>query len=649
MAKRVEVDNGDVAYYDTQGLLHRPDDLPAYISADGTKYWYIHGTPGREKKDEGGKGKGKEKEKDQDEDGPENCHLLYRDGTMVWLDSDSRKHREDDRPAVVSPDGYRGWYIHGVPGRTDPCLFHAETQSGEKLWFDAQFRRHRDGDLPAGITTAGDQFWYIHGVPARMNDDDPHVQFANGDKEWRDPALNRHRDGGQPAYITGAGDKYWFFHGVPRRVLDQDPHVLMANGDKFWLNTALQRHRDGDMPAYITAAGDKYWYVHGVPTRTRERAPHVVLANGDQLWINAEGVLHSDEDLPARVSADGSRYWFVNGEPHRRSALDPIAVLASGDRVWHADAEKSEVLDNGDRVWKDAEGRLHRSDDLPACVTASGDQHWYVHGVRRRATYSEPHVVYSTGDRVWMDDMSRLHRDLDLPACVDAAGNKYWYRHGELGIRDNPEDPHVEFANGSKGWLDQERRCHRDNDLPALVAANGTRSWFVHGVPTRRSASDPHCIEGDTGAWVWLDDQERRHRDHDLPAVVALNGDKFWYTHGVLDRGDDKPAVMKANGTAEWWIQGVRCRRFFLPTIESPRPAATNTWLPMVVLRPLSMHKECALCLEANSDMVVVCAAGHGLCKPCLQQFMEHVNVRGSTLRPMCPECRGALLSTIII
>jgi hypothetical protein len=74
------------------GKIHREDDLPAYIGADGTQSWYINGKCHREK------------------DLPA---YIWADGTQLWYIND-RIHREDDLPAVIRANGTQLWYINGI-------------------------------------------------------------------------------------------------------------------------------------------------------------------------------------------------------------------------------------------------------------------------------------------------------------------------------------------------------------------------------------------------------------------------------------------------------------------------------------------------------------------------------------------------------
>ena len=58
------------------------------------------------------------------------------------------------------------------------------------------------------------------------------------------------------------------------------------------------------------------------------------------------------------------------------------------------------------------------------------------------------------GDKRWFNEEGQLHRDNDLPAVIYADGSQFWYKNGEL---------------------------HRDNDLPAFIWADGSQYWWKNG------------------------------------------------------------------------------------------------------------------------------------------------------------------------
>lgn len=85
-------------------------------------------------------------------------------------------------------------------------------------------------------------------------------------------------------------------------------------------------------------------------------------------------------------------------------------------------------IENGTKTWYDADGLLHRDNDLPANIEADGSMSWYKHGEK--------------------------HRDGGLPAVIKADGSQYWYWNG---------------------------LSHRGGDLPAIVLRDGYQAWYKGG------------------------------------------------------------------------------------------------------------------------------------------------------------------------
>jgi hypothetical protein len=59
-------------------------------------------------------------------------------------------------------------------------------------------------------------------------------------------------------------------------------------------------------------------------------------------------------------------------------------------------------------------------------------------------------------------------------------------------------------------------------------------------------------IEWPNGSVVWYKN-DKYHRECDLPAIIAWNGDKAWYIRGKLHRIKG-PAFEGFDGTKEWWL-----------------------------------------------------------------------------------------------
>ncbi len=95
---------------------------------------------------------------------------------------------------------------------------------------------------------------------------------------------------------------------------------------------------------------------------------------------------------------------------------------------------------------------------------------------------------------------------------------------------------------GTMHWY-KKFRLHRDDDLPAVIYADGTCEWFKNGV---------------------------LHRAGYAPAVIYADGPQWWYRHGKLHREGDLPAVIESDGSQKWWVNGLRHR-------DGNKPAVITT------------------------------------------------------------------------
>jgi antitoxin component YwqK of YwqJK toxin-antitoxin module len=69
----------------------------------------------------------------------------------------------------------------------------------------------------------------------------------------------------------------------------------------------------------------------------------------------------------------------------------------------------------------------------------------------------------------WYNRAGQLHRDGDMPALIHANGSKSWYRNGKL---------------------------HRDGDMPAFIGADGAKSWHKNGKLYRDGGVRPILFVG---------------------------------------------------------------------------------------------------------------------------------------------------------
>jgi hypothetical protein len=102
----------------------------------------------------------------------------------------------------------------------------------------------------------------------------------------------------------------------------------------------------------------------------------------------------------------------------------------------------------------------------------------------------------------------------------------------EHSDEDDPQTVFKTLENGDRLWFVGDA-LHRDGDLPAVLAADGTAEWYCHG---------------------------ELHRDGLLPACVGADGHQEWWKHGVRHQDYGYPAVTYPNGNKEWWVDGEKQR-----------------------------------------------------------------------------------------
>jgi len=109
-------------------------------------------------------------------------------------------------------------------------------------------------------------------------------------------------------------------------------------------------------------------------------------------------------------------------------------------------------------------------------------------------------------------DYSRLHRENDEPAIIQDC-SKFWYKNGKR---------------------------HREEDLPAVIHADGSKYWYKNG---------------------------QFHRDGDEPAIIYVDGSKYWYKNGQYHRDGDEPAIIYVNGIKFWFKNGLEYDNFNLTNL----------------------------------------------------------------------------------
>lgn len=159
-----------------------------------------------------------------------------------------------------------------------------------------------------------------------------------------------------------------------------------------------------------------------------------------------------------------------------------------------------------------------------------------------------------------------LHRDDDLPAVVSANG---YYREWRIDGKLHRDGDQPAMIGGEKREWYQHGKLHRDDDQPALILDYTRAAWYQHGEWLHDDGDQPALIAaGETREWYI---HGELHRDGDRPAVMTP-GIHRWYQHGKLHRDGDLPAVVwqQLGGRCEWWVDGIQVKVWCgLPQLSS--------------------------------------------------------------------------------
>lgn len=84
---------------------------------------------------------------------------IDEDGTEIWT-LNGKLHRSNDEPAVVSPCGYKEWWLYGKIHRVGkPAI---EYPDGTRAWYVNGMNHRLDG--PAMENFDGTKYWFIENV-----------------------------------------------------------------------------------------------------------------------------------------------------------------------------------------------------------------------------------------------------------------------------------------------------------------------------------------------------------------------------------------------------------------------------------------------------------------------------------------------------
>lgn len=85
------------------------------------------------------------------------------------------------------------------------------------------------------------------------------------------------------------------------------------------------------------------------------------------------------------------------------------------------------------------------------------------------------------------------------------------------------------LSDGTRYWYDDQKRYHRDGDLPAVEWADGTKVWYKHG---------------------------ELHRENGPAYFNPNNGEEEWHQNGAWHRTDGPAQIWPTDNICQWWFRG---------------------------------------------------------------------------------------------
>ena len=128
----------------------------------------------------------------------------------------------------------------------------------------------------------------------------------------------------------------------------------------------------------------------------------------------------------------------------------------------------TEIDTAGVKYWRNAQGKLHRDNDLPAEIDQHGNMWWCTNGKYARVE-NKPTHVYIDGTLKWQVGSN-------LTRIIDASGSETFFdKEGNI-IKRTPQIYPATYYYNNNGNL-------HNTDEPTII--NGKKIWYTNNVPTR--------------------------------------------------------------------------------------------------------------------------------------------------------------------
>jgi hypothetical protein len=292
----------------------------------------------------------------------------------------------------------------------------------------------------------------------------------------------------------------------------------------------------------------------------RGELPAVVQSGSIEQWY-LHGKLHRTDGPAATSFETGREEWWYEGYPHRDGG--PAVTEPGTEEWWHQGElhrdDGPAVSRMGGRVqlWY-RHGKLHRTDGPAVNLYGLTVEHWIDGKPVEDSGYE--YEVDPYGTRTWRRG-GRLHRDDDHPALLAANNDTaIWYRSG---LKHRDHGPAVFTMSGVEWWVNGKQRDSRA--IPTRFTSDHVELWAISGVPERtegylhRTDGPALVVNGDQYWYFngWL------HRvihpwDNEERIITSMELEPFW---GITDEEDaaaesNHPTVILADGTRKWYDYG---------------------------------------------------------------------------------------------
>lgn len=240
------------------------------------------------------------------------------------------------------------------------------------------------------------------------------------------------------------------------------------------------------------------------------------------------------------------------------------------------------TYNNGTIVYKDAEGNVHREDDLPAVhyETAVPSDEWFTHGVHTRI--GKPATVYDNGNTTWYVN-DQKHR-IDGPA-VDWKTKTFWFING------------IELTNAVDPFMKKYGITYPyKKDEAAVAKLNANKkdviSFLLRLIKNTESQSEValpfiYMLKATGVTWPELDAIQRSGE-----GSLQLNESAVDFDHQINKfvnelRKFRSYALMDLMDSAHHWQNGGATDADLLKIINTPEvTAAIKLWLSRVLAKP---------------------------------------------------------------